>query len=68
SPGSKKKVFEEKGRYFERFNFSLADVYRALSHYACKALRPIFASYTVKVRIIAIFCNGHQPNIYPFAL
>ena len=34
SPGSKKKAFEEKGRYFERFNFALADVYRALSHYA----------------------------------
>jgi transposase len=34
SPGSKKKAFEEKDRYFERFNFSLADVYRALSHYA----------------------------------
>ena len=34
SPGSKKKAFEEKGSYFERFNFSLADVYRALSHYA----------------------------------
>ncbi|HZK25245.1 MAG TPA: IS1634 family transposase [Oscillospiraceae bacterium] len=34
SPGSKKKTFEEKGRYFERFNFSLPDVYRALSHYA----------------------------------
>jgi transposase len=34
SPGSKKKAFEEKGRYFERFNFELADVYRALSHYA----------------------------------
>jgi transposase len=34
SPGSKKKAFEEKARYFERFHFSLADVYRALSHYA----------------------------------
>lgn len=34
SPGSKKKAFEEKGRYFERFNFLLVDVYRALSHYA----------------------------------
>jgi transposase len=34
SPGSKKKAFEEKGRYFERFGFSLADMYRALSHYA----------------------------------
>ena len=34
SPGSKKKAFEEKGRYFERFSFSLADLYRALSYYA----------------------------------
>lgn len=34
SPGSKKKAFEQRRRYFERFNFSLADVYRALSHYA----------------------------------
>jgi len=34
SPGSKKKAFEEKGRYFERFNFELADVYRALSHFS----------------------------------
>lgn len=34
SPGSKKKAFEERGRYFERFNFALADVYRALTHFA----------------------------------
>ena len=34
SPGSKKKAFEERKRYFERFNFSLEDIYRALSHYA----------------------------------
>lgn len=34
SPGSKKKAFEQKGRYFERFDFSLADVYRALSHFS----------------------------------
>jgi transposase len=34
SPGSKKKAFEEKGRYFERFHFSLADVYRSLSHFS----------------------------------
>ena len=32
SPGSKKKAFEEKGRYFERFNFTDDDVYRALTH------------------------------------
>jgi transposase len=34
SPGSKKKSFDEKGRYFERFDFELVDVYRALSHFA----------------------------------
>lgn len=34
SPGSKKKAFEEKGRYFERFDFSLPDVYRSLSHFS----------------------------------
>ncbi len=33
SPGSKKKAFEEKTKYFERFNFSLMDVYRSLSHF-----------------------------------
>ena len=32
-PGSKKKTFEEKGRFFERFDFSLDDVYRALTHF-----------------------------------
>lgn len=34
SPGSKYKAFEERSRYFERFAFSLADIYRALSHFA----------------------------------
>jgi hypothetical protein len=34
SPGSKKKAYDEKGRYFERFDFELADIYRALSHFA----------------------------------
>jgi transposase len=34
SPGSKKKAFEEKDRYFERFDFELHDVYRSLSHFA----------------------------------
>ena len=34
SPGSKKKAFEEKHGYFERFNFSLPDVYRSLSHFS----------------------------------
>jgi hypothetical protein len=27
------KAFEEKDRYFERFNFSVTDMYRALSHF-----------------------------------
>jgi len=34
SPGSKKKAFDERGSYFERFNFSLEDIYRSLSHFA----------------------------------
>ncbi len=33
SPGSKKKAYENKNRYFERFNFSLDDVYRALTYF-----------------------------------
>ena len=33
-PSSKKKAFEEKDRFFERFNFSLPDVYRSLSHFS----------------------------------
>ena len=32
-PGSKKKAFDNKAKFFERFDFELADVYRALSHY-----------------------------------
>lgn len=34
SPGSKKKAYEEKGRYFERFQFSLDNVYRALTYFS----------------------------------
>ena len=34
SPGSKKKAFEEKGRYFERFAFESHDMYRSLSHFS----------------------------------
>jgi transposase len=32
-PGSKKAAFEAKGRFFERFNFSLDDVYNSLGHF-----------------------------------
>ena len=34
SPGSKKRAFDEKDRYFERFDFELEDVYRSLSHFS----------------------------------
>jgi len=40
SPGSKKKAFDGKGRYFDfdkKVNFNLADVYRSLSHFASLA-------------------------------
>lgn len=33
-PGSKKKAYADRELYFERFSFSLADVYRSLSHFA----------------------------------
>jgi transposase len=34
SPGSKKRAYEGMGRFFERFDFSLDDVYRSLTHFA----------------------------------
>jgi len=34
SPSSKKRTFENKARYFERFDFELIDVYRSLSYFA----------------------------------
>jgi len=37
SPGSKRKAYMEKGRYFERFDFSEHDMYRSLSHFASVA-------------------------------
>jgi len=33
-PSSKKRAFDGKGQYFEKFDFSLNDVYRALTHIA----------------------------------
>lgn len=33
-PSSKKKAYENKGSFFERFDFELHDVYRALSHFS----------------------------------
>ena len=34
SPGSKIKAYEERSRYFERFDFSPVDMYRTLSYFA----------------------------------
>jgi transposase len=34
SPGSKKKAFEERGRFFERFDFTLDDLYRSLTRFS----------------------------------
>jgi transposase len=34
SPASKKRTFDDKGLYFERFDFELHDVYRSLGYYA----------------------------------
>lgn len=33
-PSSKRKAYESKGRFFERFDFELYDTYRALSYYS----------------------------------
>jgi hypothetical protein len=33
APGSKKKAFEDRGRYFERFAFTDDDMYRSLTHF-----------------------------------
>ena len=32
-PGSKKAAYEAKGRFFERFDFTLDDIYRSLGHF-----------------------------------
>jgi hypothetical protein len=34
SPASKKRTFENRGRYFEHFDFELLDVYRSLTYFA----------------------------------
>jgi hypothetical protein len=61
SPGSKKKAFEEKGRYFERFDFSLMDVYRALSHFATMEKD---VQRHINERIIACYGKRDTRTIY----
>ena len=58
SPGSKRKAYEEKGRYFERFDFSLADTYRALSHF--DAISAEFQQH-ISERVAA--CYGRNTSI-----
>ncbi len=54
-PGSKKKAFEEKDQYFERFNFSLDDIYRALSHYS--AISKELQQYLHENIVLKYGCN-----------
>jgi len=61
SPGSKKKAFEEKTRYFERFNFSLADVYRALSHFDNVAIE---AQRHIHERVVAKYGSDTSTVYY----
>ena len=58
SPGSKKKAFEEKGRYFEGFGFELHDVYRSLPHFAAIATE---AQRYINERVMA--CYGRDTRI-----
>ena len=57
-PGSKLKAFEGKDRYFERFDFSLHDVYRSLSHFSAIAKD---AQRHINERIVA--CYGRDTSI-----
>lgn len=58
SPGSKKNAYEEKDRYFERFNFALHDVYRSLSHFSSIAIE---VQRHINERISA--CYGRNTKI-----
>jgi transposase len=60
-PGSKKKAFEERVRYFERFNFSLDDVYRSLTHFSDIGIS--LQRYMHK-RISSIYGNNTQTVYY----
>jgi transposase len=61
SPGSKLKAYREKGRYFERFDFSLTDVYRSLSHFASLELE---VQRHINEQIIAFYGPRNTQTIY----
>ncbi|MFA7467611.1 MAG: IS1634 family transposase, partial [Desulfotomaculaceae bacterium] len=60
-PSSKKNAFETKGSYFESFDFSLADIYRALDY---------FAAYSNEIqrylhdRVYGLVGRGNQLGYY----
>lgn len=65
SPDSEKQAFEERDRYFERFNFSLADVYRSLPHFSkiakefqCYSNSQVAAKYGHDTKIIYYNVTG----------
>ena len=58
-PSSKKNAFEQRDRYFERFDFELMHVYRALSHFSKVGMQcqkfisdQIFANYGRNTRFL----------------
>jgi len=61
SPGSKLKAYEEKNRYFERFDFSLVDVYRALSYFSSVRLE---VQRHINEQIIACYGRRNTQTIY----
>jgi len=61
SPGSKLRAYNEKGRYFERFDFSLTDVYRSLSHFASLELE---VQRHINEQIIAFYGPRNTKTVY----
>jgi len=61
SPGSKAKAFAERGRYFERFDFSQPDIYRALSHFVTLELE---VQRHINEQITAVYGPRDTSTIY----
>ena len=69
-PGSKKAAFEAKERFFERFNFTLDDVYRSLGHFdkiSNELQRYMYESvrtnYSVDTSVIYYDCTNYYFEI-----
>jgi transposase len=61
SPGSKLKAFRERGRYFERFNFALEDIYRSLTYFASLELD---VQRHINEQITAYYGSRNTKTIY----